>query len=139
MITLEHANLTVRDLDQTLRFILTALPHWRVRGEGTMDWSGRRIRWLHVGDEQQYLALQSHGDGQALDWQGHAVGVKHLGFIVPDVEAVVARLQAAGWPLDHWGGRSAVRRSAYLVDQGSVQFEFVEYQNAPLAERLEYA
>ncbi|MBQ0929470.1 VOC family protein [Ideonella sp. 4Y16] len=139
MITLEHANLTVRDLDRTLHFILTALPHWRVRGEGTMDWSGRRIRWLHVGDEQQYLALQSQGDGEALDWQGHAVGVKHLGFIVPDVEAVVARLQAAGWPLDHWGGSSAVRRSAYLVDEGSVQFEFVEYRSDRLAERLEYA
>ena len=104
-----------------------------------MDWSGRPIRWLHVGDEQQYLALQSPGDGLALDWQGHAVGVKHLGFIVPDVDAVVARLQAAGWPLDHWGGRTAVRRSAYLVDPGSVQFEFVEYLGERLADRLEYA
>lgn len=139
MITLEHINLTVRDLDRTRQFILTALPHWRVRGEGTMAWAGRPIRWLHVGDEHQYLALQSGGEGAAADWQGPSVGVKHLGFIVPDVQAVVARLQAAGWPLDHWGGRTPVRHSAYLVDEGSVQFEFVQYDDDRLAARLEYA
>jgi catechol 2,3-dioxygenase-like lactoylglutathione lyase family enzyme len=139
MITLEHANLSVRDLDHTLRFILTALPHWRVRGEGSMDWFGRPVRWLHVGDEQQYLALQSGGEGGAPPWQGPSVGVKHLGFIVPDVAAVVARLQAAGWPLDHWGGRTPVRRSAYLVDEGSLQFEFVQYDDPRAASRLEYA
>lgn len=139
MITLEHANLTVRDLERALRFILAALPHWRVRGGGTMDWAGRPIRWLHVGDEHQYLALQSGGEGAAPDWQGHATGVKHLGFIVPDVDAVVARLQAAGFALDHWGGRTELRRSAYWVDEDGLQFEFVEYATGPLARRLEYA
>jgi catechol 2,3-dioxygenase-like lactoylglutathione lyase family enzyme len=139
MITLEHVNLTVRDLDRTLHLLLTALPHWRVRGEGRMDWYGQSIRWLHVGDEHQYLALQSHGQGDALPWQGHATGVKHLGLIVPDVAAVVARLEAEGFALDHWGGQTALRRSAYVVDEGSVQFEFVEYASAVPSERLEYA
>ena len=136
---LEHANLTVRDLDDTLRFLLTALPHWRVRGEGRMDWFGQSIRWLHVGTDTQYLALQSGGQGDGLDWQGHATGVKHLGLVVDDVEAVVARLAAAGYPLDHWGGTTALRRSAYVVAPGSVQFEFVEYRTDDAVARLEYA
>lgn len=139
MITLEHANLTVRDVDRTLHLLLTALPHWRVRGEGRLDWFGQSIRWLHVGDEHQYLALQSGGQGKAADWRGHATGVKHLGLVVSDVDAVVQRLQDAGFALDHWGGQTALRRSAYVVDEGSVQFEFVEYRTASAAERLEYA
>ena len=30
--TLEHANITVQQIDPALRFLLTALPSWRVRG-----------------------------------------------------------------------------------------------------------
>lgn len=135
---LEHVNLTVVDLDDTLRFILTALPDWRVRGQGQMDWFGVPIRWLHVGTDTNYIALQSGGQGAGLDWRSHLTGVKHLGLIVPDVDAVVARLAAAGYPLDHWGGASEQRRSAYVIAPGSVQFEFVSYRTADLAARLEY-
>ena len=34
MIRLEHANLVVKDIQPTLEFLLTAFPHWRVRGRG---------------------------------------------------------------------------------------------------------
>lgn len=54
---LEHINVTVRDLDRTLQFILTALPDWQVRGQGQMDWYGKPVRWLHVGHAHHYLAL----------------------------------------------------------------------------------
>jgi hypothetical protein len=62
----EHANVTVCDLDEVKDMLLCALPGWRVRGEGTMDWFGqRKIRWLHVGTEHSYIALQSGGEGVA--------------------------------------------------------------------------
>lgn len=137
--TLEHVNLTVNDLQTTLRFIQTALPGWQVRGQGHMDWFGKPIQWLHVGTASQYLALQSGGDSQALDWQGHQTGVKHVGLVVDDLEAVVARLNEAGFALDHWGGSSAYRRSAYFVEPGSVQFEFMQYLSDDPALRNHYA
>lgn len=75
---LEHVNLTVRDIDRTVRFLQTALPDWRVRGEGTMDWFGTPIRWLHIGTDDHYLALQCGSEGEDLDWRSHHVGAKHL-------------------------------------------------------------
>jgi len=33
-VRLEHANLTVRDVEETIRFLQTAFPEFRVRGEG---------------------------------------------------------------------------------------------------------
>ena len=136
---LEHLNITVRDLDNTTRFLLTALPDWRLRGEGHMDWFGKPISWRHVGSDTFYLALQSGGEGEVMDWKSHRLGPKHLGLVVDSVDAVVARLAKAGWPLDHWGGQTAGRRSVYVVEPDSVQFEFVEYLSDDVAVRNAYA
>ena len=58
---LEHANITVTRLAPALQFLRTALPSWRVRGQGEMDWFGTPIQWLHVGTDSHYIALQSGG------------------------------------------------------------------------------
>ena len=63
----EHVNATVQDIDRAVRFITAALPEWRVRGSGTLDWYGKTIRWLHVGDDAHYIALQSGGQGAGPD------------------------------------------------------------------------
>src|ERR1700756_1521774 len=53
-VRLEHANLTVRDIDGMIRFLQTAFPEFRLRGEGkNRDGS----RWVHVGTDQTYVAL----------------------------------------------------------------------------------
>ncbi len=136
---LEHINITVRDVDRSTRFLLAALPDWRVRGGGRMDWFGTPIRWQHVGGDTFYLALQGGGEGEVMDWKSHRLGPKHVGLVVPSVDAVVARLAEAGYPLDHWGGETPGRRSVYVVDPDSVQFEFVEYSSTDLAVRNAYA
>jgi hypothetical protein len=38
---LEHANLTVRDVEGMIRFLQTAFPEFRVRGEGKSQDGGR--------------------------------------------------------------------------------------------------
>lgn len=124
---LEHLNVTVHDIDATTRFLLLAVPTWQVRGGGEMDWYGKTIRWQHVGDADFYLALQSGGEGEHPAWQSHQRGLKHVGLVVPSVAAVVQRLAEAGHPLDHWGGATPARRSAYVVSPDGLQFEFVEY------------
>jgi hypothetical protein len=136
---LEHANITVRQIAPAVDFLLAALPGWRVRGEGRMDWYGKSIRWLHVGDDSHYLALQDGGEGEAPAWQGHALGVKHLGIVVPDLDALVARLRAAGHAMDHDGGAHPHRRRAYYAPDALLQIEFIEYLSALPAERNAYA
>jgi len=138
-IRLEHVNITVRDVDRSTRFLLAALPSWRVRGEGSMDWFGKPIAWRHVGDDDFYIALQGGGEGHVTNWQSHLLGPKHVGLLVPSVDEAVARLAEAGYELDHWGGTTPSRRSVYVVDPDSVQFEFVEYLSADPAVRNAYA
>jgi hypothetical protein len=53
-VRLEHANLCVRDIEAMIRFLQTAFPEFRVRGEG-MSNDGRR--WAHVGTDETYIAL----------------------------------------------------------------------------------
>ncbi len=51
---LEHANVCVRDIEAMIRFLQTAFPESRVRGEGT---SPDGTRWIHVGGNDSYIAL----------------------------------------------------------------------------------
>ncbi|MDP7280966.1 MAG: hypothetical protein QGG39_13925 [Candidatus Poribacteria bacterium] len=50
---MEHANIRVKNIDQTVEFLMTALPDFKVRGGKT---SGED-RWLHIGTDLTYLAL----------------------------------------------------------------------------------
>ena len=135
----EHVNATVQDVDLAVRYLTTALPEWRVRGGGTMDWYGKPMRWVHVGSDAHYIALQSGGVGPGMDWRGNGTGIKHVGIVVPSVQAVVDRLTAAGYELDHWAGESAHRKRVYFMLGDEFQIEFVEYTAQGAALRNLYA
>jgi len=134
----EHANVTVRDLGEVTNLLLSALPDWRVRGEGSSAWFGKQIRWLHVGTDNSYVALQDGGEGDYPNWKGSSVGMKHLGIVVPSVEQVLLRLAAIGYEVDHWGGAHPFRKSAYVLAREGLQFEFVEYLAADPEKRNDY-
>ncbi|AMC35677.1 VOC family protein [Janthinobacterium sp. B9-8] len=136
---LEHANITVSDLDRAVRFIQIAIPSWKIRGRGKMDWFGAEIDWLHIGDDFAYIALQSGGIGEAPGWKTHLVGVKHLGFVVPSLKETMQNLENAGFMLDHEGGSGPHRDSAYFMLGEDVQFEFVEYTSQLPVQRNSYS
>ena len=52
---LEHLNMTSTDVDETIRFLLTAMPEFSIRGEGGGD---KAQRWVHVGTEDSYLCIE---------------------------------------------------------------------------------
>jgi hypothetical protein len=135
----EHINATVQDVDRTVRLVTAALPEWRVRGGGTIDWYGRPVRWVHVGSDEHYIALQGGGEGPGPDWRSHQSAIKHVGIVVPSVQAAVERLSAAGFEVDHWGGETAHRRSVYAMAGDDFQIEFVEYRTHDAALRNTYA
>ena len=137
-VRLEHANLIVRDLGATLRFVNTAFPDFRIRGEGR-GVQGRR--WVHVGNDVTYLALNEASRERAEPWVPYAgrPGLNHLGFEVDDVEALRVRLQAAGYrdstvPNDH-----PHRRRVYFYDADGNDWEFVQYLTDDLGLRHDYA
>lgn len=135
----EHANISVVNAQKTIEFLITAIPEWQVRGSGKIDdWFGKPIEWFHIGDEHSYIAISSGGEGDANDWTTHFTGVKHLGIVVPDVEALIQRLSGAGYALDHRGGEHPFRKSVYYLEDHGMQFEFVEYFTQSPHERNDY-
>lgn len=136
---IEHANISVVDAEHTIKLLLTAAPDWSIRGEGKMeDWFGKHVSWYHIGDKNNYITIQSGGEGMAKGWKEHATSVKHIGIAVADLQAVITRLENAGYPLDHMGGEHPHRRSAYFTDKHNLQFEFVEYLSEKPEQRNDY-
>ena len=68
------------------------------------------------------------------------VAFNHLALVVDDLDAALARLRAVGIPLDHIGGSTEHRRSAYVViEPERLQIELVAYDSAVPSERNVYA
>lgn len=124
---LEHVNLVVKDIQPSLEFILTAFPEWKVRGEGKGQWAGQARNWLHVGDDEYYITLNDGAQGAVRDLKGTNPGLAHLGFVVDDVEAVTARLDAKGYSIDIIGRDHPYRKTVYYIDPNGFQFEFMQY------------
>lgn len=138
MIRLEHANLAVRDVDAALGFVQAAFPDFRIRAEGK-TWQG--WRWVHVGTDDCYLALNEAPEAPAEAWQPYAgkPGLNHLGFEVDDAEGVRQRLAAAGYTDSTVPNEHPHRRRVYFHDAEGNDWEFVQYLSDDPAERNDYA
>jgi len=137
-VRLEHANLVVRDVDAAIRFLQTAFPDFRVRGEGR-GWAG--ARWVHVGTDETYIALAEAREEPAERWVPYSgrPGLNHLGYEVNDVDALRARLKAAGYRDSTVPNAHPHRKRVYFHDVEGNDWEFVEYMSALAAQRHDYA
>lgn len=134
---LEHANLCVRDIEAMVRFLKTAFPEFRMRGEGK---SRDGTRWVHVGTNDTYIALnQAKADSQR-HWMPYSgePGVNHLAYEVDDVESLRLRLKAAGYRESTPPNAHPYRKRVYFHDQDGNDWEFVQYCSQDPAERNDY-
>ena len=90
---------------------------------------------MHFGDDYQYLAISDFGEGKNRDLSGHSVGFAHFAFAVNNLEAMVTRLESAGYVLDHYGPTVEFRKNAYFIDPDGFEIEFVEYLSDDPKER----
>jgi hypothetical protein len=127
---LEHANLTVTDLDATLAFIQLALPDFVKRGEG--KYNGRK--WVHIGTQESYLAINEESDHRPV--QGRPLN--HLGIVVQDVDAVVDRLVGAGYKRSSQRYEHPYRVREYFEDAQGTEYEFIQYLSEEPAKRNSY-
>ncbi|HEY1756931.1 MAG TPA: VOC family protein [Bryobacteraceae bacterium] len=135
MTRLEHANLCVRDVDGMIRFLVTAFPEFRVRHDAT---EADGSRWVHVGTDDTYIALQSsrHERIESLQPYSGSPGLNHLGYEVDDVEAIVTRLCSAGYA--DTTVRHPHRKRVYFHDPEGNEWEFVQYFTNDAAARNDY-
>lgn len=129
MIHLEHVNIVVYDMDETLKFYGAAFPHWRVRTSGSGEWYGTPRNWLHFGDDYQYLAFSDNGKGENRDLEGHDVGLAHFAFVTESIDDLIARLTDAGYPIAIPLNVEPYRKNVYFIDPSGFEVEFVEYMS----------
>jgi catechol 2,3-dioxygenase-like lactoylglutathione lyase family enzyme len=128
---LEHANITVNNLDSTTKFFQTAFPDFKVRGGGNNE--GRR--WIHLGNESTYLALNESTVEIPNEKSYEKNGFNHIGFVVTDVDTLAQRLLEAGFERDYPKEIEKFRIRDYFADADGNQFEFVEYLSDKIEER----
>ena len=131
---LEHANITVNNLQESIRFFQTAFPHFRIRGGG----SDLR-EWVHIGDDHTYIAIN-----QAVHISGNAsknydkIGINHLGFVVENVTEIAENLLSHGYERDYPKQEEKYRIRDYFADADGNQFEFVQYLSEVISEKNFY-
>jgi len=127
MLHLEHVNLVVDDIPAALKFYQAAFPHWKVRTSGDGEWFGKPRKWLHFGDDYQYLTFNDHGEGGNRDLDGHQIGLAHFAFVTDDIDAVIKRLEDAGYEKAKDGAEEPWRKNVYFIDPAGFEVEFVQY------------
>ncbi len=133
---LEHANITVGDLNKAIHFFTTAFPHFKVRGGG--GGNGER-KWLHLGEDETYVALNEAAKDQPQALQNYVTkGLNHLGFVVDDVEAIAERLLNAGYKRNYGKQIQQFRIRDYFLDDDGNEYEFVQYLSDKMEERNSY-
>ena len=136
-VRLEHANLTVRDIEGMIRFLQTAFPEFKVRGEGK---SSDGSRWMHVGTQETYIALspaKTEPDKRWAPYRG-VPGINHLAYEVDDIEALCERMKSAGYRDSTPSTAHPYRKRRYFYDPEGNDWEFVQYLSQDPAERNNY-
>jgi len=79
-----------------MRFLQTAFPEFRVRGEGI---SQEGTRWVHVGTDETYIALSQSSVEPAKSWTPYEglPGINHLTYEVDDFDGPRHRMSSAGY------------------------------------------
>ena len=132
---LEHANLTVGNLEEAVRFITTAVPEFCVRHRGVTD--GKE--WVHVGSDDTYLAFSQASERQQDVAPYEGIGFNHAGIVVQDADAVAAALREAGYREGLQAEPHPHRKRVYFHDADGNEWEFVEYLTEDAALRNDYS
>jgi catechol 2,3-dioxygenase-like lactoylglutathione lyase family enzyme len=138
MIQIEHINLVVKDIQETLSFYQAAFPHWSVRGGDKGEWFSKPRNWIHFGDDYQYLAFSDNGVGENRDLSGHQIGLAHVAFVTNDITSVIQRLNGAGFSIAKDGAADDYRQNVYFIDPNGYEVEFVQYSTDLPALRNRY-
>lgn len=124
MAKLEHVNITVSNPDKTAQ-MLCELFDWQVRWAGPSQLGGNTV---HVGTDTDYLAVYTY-DGNPTEAEPNGRrkgGLNHVGVLVDDLDAVEAKVVAAGLkPFNH--GNYEPGRRFYFNDADDIEFEVVSY------------
>jgi len=137
---LEHANITVNDIDKAIRFITTAFPHFKIRGKGESETDSVVRKWLHIGTDETYIALEQLSiNSESTRNSYRDTGINHIGFVVDDIDTITTKLKEAGYKESIKVEPHPYRKRVYFYDDDQIEYEFIEYLSDDNAERNDYS
>ncbi|MGR5259817.1 VOC family protein [Vibrio astriarenae] len=138
MTKLEHANITVPSIDAAIDFLKIVAPDFEVRADNEPEDS---YRWAHVGNNENYLALQEPQlDQTAKDNRRpyYDIGINHLALVVTDVEQIKQNLLDKGYRMNGQIADETSRKRVYFWDNAGFEWELVEYFTNDPKQRYRY-
>ena len=93
-----HIAITVRDMNESIRFYTQALGFRRAFSFRHPDTGAPWIEYLHFS-EGQFIEL-FYGGAEERDWHDGHIGFNHLCFRVDDIQATVRSIRESGVPID---------------------------------------
>ncbi len=97
MTIIEHVNITVPNIDAAIKFLKTIAPDFVIRkDENPPD----NYRWVHIGNEMYYFALQEPHLGteptkQLQSYKNY--GINHIALVVTNIQEIEEKLTAQGY------------------------------------------
>ncbi len=123
-IRFEHLNLSCHNIQDSQKFYQTLFPDWYVRAEGVFE--GRK--WLHLGNNQFYLALNEEPDQKRLHTSYDNIGINHVGWVIQDGEAMRKLLDNQS--IEYYEMSSPeTKHRIYVNDPDGNEIELVEYED----------
>jgi len=138
MTGIEHANITVPDIDSAIRFIKIVAPDFQVRRD---EKPLNSYRWVHIGNEHYYLALQeAHLDAtpqhRLQPYKNY--GINHLAFVVENIAEIEKNLLENGYKRGIDTPIEKHRKRAYFYDDVGFEWEPIEYLSKNPEEKFQY-
>jgi len=121
---LEHINITVIDPDGYAAK-LSNIFGWHIRWSGPSIHNGRTV---HVGGQDSYIALYARKKPVAKIRSSFSTlsALNHIAVTVDDLDAVEAKVIAAGYEPHNHGDYEPGRRF-YFHDENGLEYEVVSY------------
>ena len=139
MTKIEHANITVPDIDAAIKFLKVIAPDFSVRKDST---DPRGYRWAHIGNDEYYFALeaphQANADSRRQLQTYQNYGINHIALVVPNIEEIEEKLIIEGYRKGIATPVEKFRKRAYYFDDAGFEWELVEYSSNDPREKYLY-
>ena len=137
MIKLEHANICVTDIDAMIKFLKIVCPEFVIRKD---DSSLAGHRWVHIGTDATYIALQESLPDSKPSWIPYlgVPGINHLAYEVDNVDSIRERLIKAGYKESTVPNKHPYRKRIYFYDPEGNDWEFIQYLSDDPKKRHDY-
>jgi len=138
MTRIEHINTTVPDINAAIEFIQLVAPDFTVRKD---DVSDKGYRWVHIGNDDCYLALQAPYPGidpQSPQLTYHNIGVNHIGLVIDDAAGTESLLLKNGFKPNGSMVTETHRKRIYFYDRSGFEWEMIEYSTRDPKEKYLY-